>query len=572
MDHPLQHYRCVIGFLCVVMAIWLRAAPLWAAGTVDDNLLAGAEALGRENLEQAIEQFTQAIDAGSGTREQTVAAFEGRCAALYKKSLIKNDTDLTKGAIADCSRSLEFKSDHQRSYRLRGTARLTLGDAARALEDLNVAQALNPQDYLTLQNRGLALARSGQPERAIDDFNQAIKIKPTHIWSYYNRGRLYAALGRHERAVDDFSHFIRHRHDYEAAFLYRGRSWLASGAYQQALVDLHESLRLKPEANAEAHYWIGVGLYLLERYDEALADFEEVRQLDDTRVVNALWLYLTRERLGKPGRDAFAGIRNLKEDTHWPGAMVAHMMERGSAETVLVAAAEGEGEGDGQSNEETKNLALFILGELALIKHQPIQENTWFPQLAAKDPGLPWVHAALWRTRDLPKPKSVAGTDSPRKTPVIVDPIITGSEDLDERTGPPTVRPDSPLTSGAPIKSKLALSTTPPQSARAITEKREEPVQEVATITPENKAKRTPHVPGTYAFKLAAYESTEHVDQALAEISRLNLPVYLQDFQIKEHSYLRVWVGPFKTEEQAMAAWKRVKALPGANPSAVRKR
>ncbi|HIJ83788.1 MAG TPA: tetratricopeptide repeat protein, partial [Magnetococcales bacterium] len=372
------------------------ATPCLAAATIHEALVSGAQSLGKEDLDQAIELFTQAIGTGSGSREQLAAAYEGRCASRYKKSLVENNKALTQEAIADCSRAMEYKSDHQRAYRLRGTAYLTTGDTPRALEDFNVAQALDPQDHLTLQNRGLALARSGQTEKAIADFDRAIKLKPGHSWSYYNRGRLYSAQGRHEVAIDDFSAFIRFRRDYEPAYLHRGRSWMATTSYQQALVDFYESLRLKPENNTEARFFRGVSLYLLERYDEAISDFEDVRRMDDGDIVNAMWLYIARERFGKPGREAFSGVRDIKEDAEWPGVMVAYMMDRSHAEAVLSAADKSENKGQPG---ETKNLALFFLGELAAIKRTPLKENTWYAKILEKPAGAPWVHAAAWQTR-----------------------------------------------------------------------------------------------------------------------------------------------------------------------------
>ncbi|MBF0107973.1 MAG: tetratricopeptide repeat protein [Magnetococcales bacterium] len=595
-----------------ILMIHLVSVPCWAGPTIGESLVLGAEALGQEHLDQAIEQFGQAIETGSDRREQMAAAYEGRCAARYKKSLIDADTDLTREALEDCTRALVSQSDHQRAWRLRGTVHLTLGDPERALEDLNVALALAPEDHLTLQNRGLALARLGRTEKAVADFDRAIKLKPGHSWSFYNRGRLHLAQGLHEKAIDDFSSFIRFRRDYEPAYLHRGRGYLAIGAYQQSLVDLYESLRLKPEGNGEALFLRGISLYLLERYDEAIADFEEVRRLDDSDATNALWMYLARERLGKPGRDAFAGIRDLKEDRQWPGVMVSFMMGRGEVDAVLTAASV-HAPPHGQPG-ETENLALFFLGELERIKQKPDQGKVWFSRLLEKKPGAPWVHAALWITRET-RPETVHVATHPPSTSAVTPPFIIDPEGsnhppgraVEERELPPpadsqafvgqtpTVRPGAPLTSGTPMRSRMTaqvpgnsddngsewMSREPMPPVRGSLESMGQsssgivaPSQPTLPVRPETQGKprRSPHVPGTYAFKLAAYENSELADQALAELSRMGLPVYLQDFMVQNHTYLRIWVGPFKTETQAKVAWKKVSAIPGKTPSAVRKR
>lgn len=588
----------------MVLFSCLIASPGLAAEAVNEFLAKGADSLNREELDLAVEQFGQAIKASGGNREQLASAYEGRCAALYKKGLIGNNKALTREAISDCNKAVEAKSDHQRAYRLRGTAHLTIGDTFRALDDLNVAAALDPEDPLTLQNRGLVLARLGQTEKAITDFNQSIQIKSDNYWSFYNRGRLYSTQGRHDNAIDDFSTFIRYRRDYEPAYLHRGESWLSTGAYQQSMVDLYESLRLKPQDNGAALFLRGVSYYLLERYDEALPDFEEVRRLDDRDAVNAMWLFLAREHLGKPGAEAFAGNTNLKEGDQWPGVMIAFMQGHVQPEAVL-AAAQTQQEDHGQPA-QTENLALFFMGEMALLKKLPAAENTWFAKLLDKKVGEPWVHAAIWRTRNLPtahmtrtKPDQ---QELPQATKIPVDvaqvasvptekPIVTAkvspapSATQSGVDSLPTVRANNPLSSGAPIKTKSPMYTTRPLSAAvqavhiSLPEEDATPVNhavqasEVNASPPTKAVKpRSPHVAGSYSFKLASFESTEHADQALAEMSGMKLPVYLQDFDVNDHSYLRVWVGPFKTEDQAAKAWTKVSALPGRSPSGVRQR
>ncbi|MBF0131956.1 MAG: tetratricopeptide repeat protein [Magnetococcales bacterium] len=585
----------------MILLAYLIATPGLATETDNEFLRKAAESLNREELDLAVEQFSHAIKASGGNREQLASAYEGRCAALYKKGLLNNNKALTREAISDCNKAVEAKADHQRAYRLRGTAHLTIGDTFRALDDLNVAQSLDPQDPLTLQNRGLALARLGQIEKAIADFNHSIQIKSDNYWSYYNRGRLYSTQGRHDNAIDDFSSFIRFRRDYEPAYLHRGKSWLSTGAYQQSLVDLYESLRLKPQDNGAALFLRGVSLYLLERYDEALPDFEEVVRLDNLDAVNAMWLFLARERLGKPGGEAFAGNANLKESDQWPGIMIAYMQGRGQPESVLAATQTQEGS---KRPGETENLALFFMGEMASLKKLPTGENTWFTKLLNKDKGDPWVHAAIWRTRDMsaaevartePEPHQVPeATTNPVVAQVAAmppeKPVITTQTTTTAAAtplvvdNPPTVRMNNPLSSGTPIKHNRPMYTTRPLNtiqAIQISLPTEDAVPEKSPVqTPEENAApaaktikpRSPHVPGSYAFKLASFESTEHADQALAEMSGMKLPVYLQDFNVNDHSYLRVWVGPFKTENQATEAWTKVSSLPGRNPSSVRQR
>lgn len=66
-------------------------------------------------------------------------------------------------------------------YYNRGISYTEVGDYRRAIEDLSVAQRLNPTDGDTYNERGFAYIQAGDIESAIADFLRAIKINPTNL-------------------------------------------------------------------------------------------------------------------------------------------------------------------------------------------------------------------------------------------------------------------------------------------------------------------------------------------------------------------------------------------------------
>jgi len=77
-------------------------------------------------------------------------------------------------------------------------------DYMKALDLLNKAIELNPDDAIDYNNRGTAFYKLGWYQRAIEDFNRAINLDPNDTYAYNNRGNAYYDLGKRNRACDDW--------------------------------------------------------------------------------------------------------------------------------------------------------------------------------------------------------------------------------------------------------------------------------------------------------------------------------------------------------------------------------
>ena len=494
------------NFVIMVLVIFQGAAA-WA-GT-DETLAEGAQALREKTPEKSLEKFSSVINAEGPSRLQQADAYAGRCAARYKQSLRKQDLEMTREAISDCNQAIALRSDHHRSYRLRGTAYLTAGYSERALEDLNVAFALDPKDHLTLQNRGLANAKLGHSHAAIADFNAAINLQPNHPWSYYNRGRLHAANDRQKQAIKDFSGFIRLKRGYSPVFLHRGRSLMLLGNYRKAMADFNENLRLQPTNNPTSQAYRGITLFLLGRYQEAARDFKGVLAYWPGNLEDRIWLSLALKRAGKPDGEAFAGEGGSFDAKTWPGAAVAFLQGHVTAKDMLSAARSSK---DRQLAQEREGLAMFLLGENALIHNRIQKAREWFRRVGAKTAKKPGIHhAARQELRRI-------------------------------RAGVRPVR--------AVVKKSKSVGKTSDIHNLAVTRKQA-------------------HLRGKYAFKIASFMDSQNADDALREATELKLPVFVEEVKVKGIIYLRVWVGPFRTRSEALKARKRIAVQSGHTPSPV---
>ncbi|MBF0447646.1 MAG: tetratricopeptide repeat protein [Magnetococcales bacterium] len=603
----------LFGLLCVMFPAW--------ADEADEVLRLGSKALVGQDMDQAISYFSQAQRMVNPSRLQLVTAHSGLCAAYYKKSMLDKDMVLTRKAIVACDSAIALKSDHQSALRMRGIAHLTTGIFDRAVEDLNVAIALRPDDYLAIQNRGLAKAKLGQSSEAIQDFDLSIKLKPNHPWGYYNRGRLQAALFEDEKAVDDFSTFIRFKQGFESVYLHRGLSQMRLGHYQQAVGDFYEVIRLQTKENPSALANRGIALYLLGRYQEAAEDFEAAVKLDGQDMENRFWFYLVRERLRRPSPEILLAQGGGKVAKSWPGVMAAYLLGHVPSQEVLDVIRQTT---DSGLRAERESLTHFIFGEWSAIKGRPDVARKWFDIIVNKaGPRPPWYHAAsqqrslmdsAWAKEktiepvkkswveqtaevsdestselDLAGVQEWAGTSQPEKaepeqpTPTLssinrqeefgteIPAVEVGGGSSSLLAGIGSTIDEDQLPSDALVVKPVVAEIKPAQHQKQAAV---EPIAKAVESTEKPWIAKGgyPHKPGAYAFKVASFQDQENADEALAEVVRLGYSAYLQEIEIKGSRYLRVWVGPFDTLEEADRARDEVKKIPGREPSRARLR
>lgn len=92
----------------------------------------------------------------------------------------------------------------------------------KALDDLNSAIILNPDDAAAYQNRGNIYSQRNLMHKAITDYDKAIRLNPESAESHWNRGMAWFALSRFEEAAMDLEQSFRigRKDPYCALFLF----------------------------------------------------------------------------------------------------------------------------------------------------------------------------------------------------------------------------------------------------------------------------------------------------------------------------------------------------------------
>jgi len=203
----IRRISCLIPVLLALVVA--ACAGGGGGGGVSDLVKGGEKALESGKVEEAVQQFQQAIEQG----DETAAAFGGR-----------------------------------------GRALLEQGRSAEAVSDLTRAIELDPKSDVYLETRGLALIErfreTGEPglvDRAVEDFRRAIELRPDRIGPVFGRAEALFLRGDLEAALADLEECVRRSDRFQRAWLLKGRANAVLGRVDAARADFEKVLRLDPD-------------------------------------------------------------------------------------------------------------------------------------------------------------------------------------------------------------------------------------------------------------------------------------------------------------------------------------
>ncbi len=139
-----------------------------------------------ESLLQAEKYYTSALQKSPGFS----AAFWGR--GLTRLALSGSNT---RRALDDFEEAIGASPPYLPAFLARADYYLINGEVDRAIEDLEAAQRLAPQDPRVLGQLANAYASAGAYEEALDTADAALEINPAEVLALFGRGRARIATG-----------------------------------------------------------------------------------------------------------------------------------------------------------------------------------------------------------------------------------------------------------------------------------------------------------------------------------------------------------------------------------------
>jgi hypothetical protein len=95
----------------------------------------------------------------------------------------------------------QARPGHAFTLKLRADAKALLGRPQEAVEDLDRAAALSPDDARTLRARGALLRKLGRSAEALQDLSRADSLRPNDATTLKLRGDVRRVMGRLEDAL-----------------------------------------------------------------------------------------------------------------------------------------------------------------------------------------------------------------------------------------------------------------------------------------------------------------------------------------------------------------------------------
>jgi len=157
------------------MVLTFCAATLGIAAETNQSdaaqllLSRGDELMGRREYDEAIAQYTKAIE----LRPDFAEAYNNRGYAVYSKY---DGSD----PLADLNRAIELRPNFAHAYNTRGCIYMARGQADLAIADFGRAIALQPDYQRAFRNRANVLMKKGRVREAFADFKRA-GINPWRI-------------------------------------------------------------------------------------------------------------------------------------------------------------------------------------------------------------------------------------------------------------------------------------------------------------------------------------------------------------------------------------------------------
>ena len=125
--------------------------------------------------------------------------------------------------------------------------------------------------------RGDGFVKDDKLEKALTAYNKAVELNPNNLDAYTSRGAAHFFAGNFSLAQKDFQYVLTRNPYYADVYTALASALAAQGDFENALRMIEQAIALKP--NRPENIVSRAGIYfMLERYDEALADYSLVLQ------------------------------------------------------------------------------------------------------------------------------------------------------------------------------------------------------------------------------------------------------------------------------------------------------
>ena len=156
-----------------------------------------------------------------------------------------------------------------------------IGKDDLALEAINKAIILKPDDPSFLMNRANIYKDIGQNNNALKQYDELISLYPNIASLYYNRGFFHAGNKNYELALKDYKKTEEKSDDInllKQLYFYRAKVYHSTENYFNEVLDLNKVINIDPDYYL-AYKNRGLAYLELSKFNKAIKDFEKVLEI-----------------------------------------------------------------------------------------------------------------------------------------------------------------------------------------------------------------------------------------------------------------------------------------------------
>ncbi len=269
---------------------YLRAVSLQERPEIYINL--GLTYKRRGDVDSAIETFEKLLRLDFPERK--------RYEVLMNLGRLYFDQQRYTEAIEQFDRALKINTTPAGFYNL-GQARLKNKDFSGAIEALQEAARLDPQNFSVYVDLGYAREQTEDYRGSIRAYEKALELKPEATSILYALGRLYEKIDRPVSALDFYRRLVEIEEGPRLGDVYRrmGEIFLNQNENEMAIKAFRNASLLNPDEH-EIEYNLGIAYFRSGRQEDALTELREALSRDtgsvDYRLALAEVLFLSGYR------------------------------------------------------------------------------------------------------------------------------------------------------------------------------------------------------------------------------------------------------------------------------------
>lgn len=217
-----------------------KAAPIISddAPQGDQTLKRAFEALEAQDYAHSLSYFQEALQQGLSTKELEATALNMHGTFMFVMGEAKR-------ALEDLDRSTELCPENVQTWVKKASVHVELGDKDAAMADFDRAVALNPDDPDIYYHRGQVHFILGEFEAAMSDYSKSTSLDDTFIFSQVQHAVASYKLGNIARSTAEFCRILKKFSDSSESYNYFGELMLDQQRHEDAVANFDKSIALE---------------------------------------------------------------------------------------------------------------------------------------------------------------------------------------------------------------------------------------------------------------------------------------------------------------------------------------